>query len=298
MAQASDYPVTFAYGATDGVYYGPNGSIGPYHRGDDRAMPTGTPVIVNGVQIGLSGSTGASSGPHLHIGKWTSVDVNPQGRGFTFASATVHSTGFDSTNGNWVKVSAEGYIWVYLHLSRIDVSAGKVLTQGATTMGLDLGQARVLAHGVLGRNGFDGRPNALNGDCDADLNKNHVGKDAYAKIWEMYNSGEAVNFRNSTNGAYAERDRLRTDLSIMTQDRDGLIGKLDTANKTIADQTSTIGSLQQQVNDLTVKNTQLQTENDELNKKLASIGDAASNLSGLELIKLGLIKIWKDIGSK
>lgn len=169
---------------------------------------------------------------------------------------------------------------------------------GGANMGLDLGQARVLAHGILGRNGFDGRPNALNGDCDADLNKNHVGKDAYAKIWEMYNSGEAVNFRNSTNVAYAERDRLRTDLSIMTQDRDGLIGKLDSANKTIADQTSTIGSLQQQVNDLTVKNTQLQAENDELNKKLASIGDAASNLSGLELIKLGLIKIWKDIGSK
>lgn len=128
MKDANDYPVTFAYGATDGVFYGPNGSIGPYHRGDDRAMPVGTPVIVNGVEIGLSGSTGASSGPHLHIGRFVGgKDTNPGGLGFDLPSASVFDTGYDSTNGNYVRIASEGAIWVYLHLSKIEVTKGQVL---------------------------------------------------------------------------------------------------------------------------------------------------------------------------
>ncbi len=211
--------------------------------------------VTEGQQLAITGNTG-NVGYHLHH------DVRKNGTA-------------------WTDSYANYYDWEQL------IKGG--------TMGLDLGQARVMAHGILGRNGFDGRPNALAGECDADLNKNHVGKDAYAKIWEMYNSQESINFRNSTNGAYAERDRLRVDLNVMTQDRNGLIAKLDTANKTIADQSVTIGELQQQVTDLTSANATLTAENEELNKKLATIGDTATNLSGLQLIKLGLLKIWGSI---
>lgn len=115
MRDASTYPVTFPYGATSPPY---GTASMPYHRGDDRAMPTGTPVIVNGVTIGLSGSTGASTGPHLHIGQFVGgQDKNPLGQGFTLDNATVTEIGSDATNGNFVRVHGSGVDWVYLHLS-------------------------------------------------------------------------------------------------------------------------------------------------------------------------------------
>lgn len=130
---AADYPVTFGYGAQDGVYYGPNGSVGLYHRGDDRAMPIGTPVVVNGVQIGLSGTSGASSGPHLHIGRFVNgADTNPEHEGFNLpAPIKVTQVLTDNVNGNYVALQdAQGVRWVYLHLSKQTVAAGQVLQKG------------------------------------------------------------------------------------------------------------------------------------------------------------------------
>lgn len=125
---ARDYPVTFPYGAKDGYWYGPNGKAGAYHRGDDRAMPSGTPVIVNGTVIGLSGNTGMSGGPHLHLGKYVNgADVNPNEQGFDLVNPKVIATGYDQYNGNYVKLQDASAVWVYLHLSKINVSVGQVL---------------------------------------------------------------------------------------------------------------------------------------------------------------------------
>jgi len=128
MKTARDYPVTFAYGAKDMYFYGPKGIIGKYHRGDDREMPVGTPVVLNGrTKIGLSGTSGASSGNHLHTGRFLlGKDINPNGGGFKFKSGKVFATGEDSVNGKWVKVrsNVSGAVWVYLHLSKITCKAG------------------------------------------------------------------------------------------------------------------------------------------------------------------------------
>lgn len=125
MAQASDYPVTFPYGATGSPYSSSNP-----HKGDDRAMPSGTPILVNGVQIGTSGKTGFVTGPHLHIGKYANGQhYNPQGKGFSFNDAVVTQVdGLDNdANGRYVRVQGDGFSWVYLHMNTISVSVGQRL---------------------------------------------------------------------------------------------------------------------------------------------------------------------------
>lgn len=118
-----DYPMGFGYGATDGYWYGPNGKLGPYHRGDDWFAPVGTPVVVNGVEIGRSGKSGSVDGPHTHVGKWQNgKDYNPNLQGATLGSDAV-VTEIDrvdnSANGKFVRVRSQGFDWLYLHMDSI-----------------------------------------------------------------------------------------------------------------------------------------------------------------------------------
>ncbi len=151
MAQASDYPISFPYGATSPPYGTP---ARPYHRGQDRAMPVGTPVIVNGVQIGLSGVSGLTTGSHLHIGRFVGgVDTNPGGGGFSFNNAVVTQIASDATNGNFVRLTADGASWVYCHLRNQTCRVGQVLRpapqqtpQGGDEMIANADQATKIYH--------------------------------------------------------------------------------------------------------------------------------------------------------
>lgn len=85
---------------------------------------------------------------------------------------------------------------------------------------LDLARARVLAWGILGRNGYDGHSNALNGEADGDLNSYHVGKEAYDEIWDFFNSEEGKDW--ITNRLPAVYRRV-TDLTTQTQGQQRVI---------------------------------------------------------------------------
>ncbi len=78
--------------------------------------------------------TGASTGPHTHVGKWQGsqvLDPGTQG-GKTLTSPKVIFTGSDSTNGNYIKLESQGYQWVYLHLNQINVKVGDIIGGGMT----------------------------------------------------------------------------------------------------------------------------------------------------------------------
>lgn len=192
MKDASQYPITTPYGNVPG-YPLNNG----FHNGIDYGCPTGTPIVVNGVTIGLSGATGYVTGPHLHVGKWSGGTVMDPGvgGGFHFNSAKVTEINEDATNGKYVRVQGDGYSWVYLHMSDNNkVSVGQVLEGDDMADKVDVNMSRVLQHGILGRNGLDGRPDALAGQTDSPW----VGEELTASfVMSIYNSPEAQQWRGS-----------------------------------------------------------------------------------------------------
>lgn len=131
MASIADYPISFPFGATSAPY-----SPSKPHHGDDRAAPSGTPIIVSGKNIGLVGSTGFSSGPHLHVDKnpnypATSGYVKPTNP-FSITGKVVFA-GDAGTAGRMTVIKTADAYWRFLHQSQINVKAGDII-QGGTIM--------------------------------------------------------------------------------------------------------------------------------------------------------------------
>lgn len=127
---ANQYPVTFPYKAQDGYYYGTNGTVGKYHRGNDRPTPTGTRIVIGTQTIGLTGASGIVSGSHLHTQACTAGsnyadDFDPSP--FEFKNGTVVKTGWHSQFGNHIVIRVGGVDITYAHLSKIDVQVGQVI---------------------------------------------------------------------------------------------------------------------------------------------------------------------------
>lgn len=153
---ASDYPVTTPYGFVPGYPL-----HGGFHQGIDYGCPIGTPVSVNNIIIGLSGNTGYTFGPHLHVGRWVNGAPTPPSDGFSFSSAVVSEIDDigNTDNGKFVRLQADGASWVYLHLSQINVLLGQTLK--GNTMGKP-SRDEVIAYfkgfAVQGASGVVGQP--------------------------------------------------------------------------------------------------------------------------------------------
>lgn len=85
----------------------------------------------------------------------------------------------------------------------------------------NLATARQLAYDILGRDGRDGSPNAMAGQADGDLNKNHAGADlTVGYINTLFDSAEAQGARRKIDKAFSDRDTYKkqvTDLNNAVQ---------------------------------------------------------------------------------
>lgn len=80
---------------------------------------------------------------------------------------------------------------------------------------VDLSTARIFASTIGGLDGADGRPDALNGDVDADLNAHHVGLETNAdvEIWYEANAQPGGYLRTIRPQVYADRDKYKAELN-------------------------------------------------------------------------------------
>lgn len=151
---ASDYPVEFGFHGQDGTFYGPNGSVGLYHLGVDRYTPTGTPVVIGGIEIGKTGATGRVGGPHLHIQAWKDGDnvrnaIDPAP--YEFKPGTVTTVASSSDFGNYIILNVDGTNVAYCHLSVQEANVGQLIGEDmgiiATDKQIDdtINELRILA---------------------------------------------------------------------------------------------------------------------------------------------------------
>lgn len=164
--------------------YGYSANYDGFHTGEDRTITDGRTDIyvpVNGHNIGIVGSTGKSTGLHLHIGKWAGgTHHHPRGGGKTLgddAKVTQIDTVGLTANGKFVRVHSGGYDWVYLHLAQVNVKVGQVLKPAPKPLGDTVTDNQKLVSAPV----FDWR---FYLDFYDDLRRNGVTtKDAAEKHW-------------------------------------------------------------------------------------------------------------------
>lgn len=130
---AQDYQITFPYGAISAPY-----SPAQPHRGDDRKMPVGVPVVVGGVTIGLSGRSGSFNGipnePHLHTQAGTDFacqqTIDPKPYEFKVGTVVAIRTVDEKQWGKYVTIQTESGMYItYAHLSEVKVKVGQIIKE-------------------------------------------------------------------------------------------------------------------------------------------------------------------------
>lgn len=235
LSKAVDYaatPDSNVYAPEDGVVisYGQQGAVGTVNDA--------------GLALRMQGANGLHQFAHTEKSYVSAGQRVAKGQ----AIAKMGYTGYTIPKGpsgahcHWWINASNGYVYPP---SIINEPFG---SQGGSVSTTDLGLARIRAYHIAGRNGYDGRPNALAGETDKDL-LNHVGTESNADEWGWYNSIEGQNFRGSILPAvYRDRDTYKVNWQNTATDLANLQKKYDaykvTSEKAIADLTAQNAELQ------------------------------------------------------
>jgi len=152
----------------------------------------------------------------------------------------------------------------------------RVVTQGATMATINDDVSRQIGYHILGRNGYDGKPNALQ-SAQGDI----MGKElSNAQMSTFFLSAESRDWRDSRlPKLYAERDALKSVNANLTAERDRLAVANAELTKTVSrlngevtGLTQTINEKQAEISTLQDEVAKVQAENKELKAQLATCG--------------------------
>jgi uncharacterized coiled-coil protein SlyX len=224
--------------------------------------------VSEGQQIGTVGNTGTTYA-HLHLDTWT--DRNGLGAHWNYDKDTALLSYEDpyhliTNNLNW---------------------------NGGSMAAITDDTSRQIGYHILGRNGFDGKPNALQ-SAQADI----MGKElTNAQMGTFFLSAESRDWRDvRLPKVYAERDALKATNANLNTQITQLTKAVAEKQKTVEAQsaqiiglTQTVNEKQAEVDTLADKVSDLEKENAELKAQLATCGD---NEDTDFLNKLGELLRW------
>lgn len=232
---AQEYPVTFGYGRTDSPY-----SVNSPHKGQDRSMPAGTPIILGDTTIGLSGNSGSYKGvgykPHLHIQAWTNTPSNARDpKPYAFKPGRVVNVSTGPEWGKFVTIDVNGVMVSYCHLSEHRTSIGKLIKEGTMPTIITQGLLEATYRVVYNRNLDDSA-------------KSWIGQPLENLITAMDAGGSEVK------NLQAQRQQLLNDMQTKLNEQSQRINELALADqltkKEVQNKIAKIGELTSQIEGL------------------------------------------------
>lgn len=217
MAVIWDYGIYAPYGYSSQYF-----DNSRFHTGEDWATrgATNIPVTVNGVTIGIAGTTGASDGIHTHVGRWAGGKHTPPNGGGRILGDDAIVTEIDTTgytdNGKFVRVRSGGVDWVYLHLAQVNVKVGDRLQQQGAAPVVDKNLLINYYQTLFGR-----YP-----DADALKPGAYIGRPADVVFQELILSDEYIARRDGTVNRIKQLEASEQKLAQDVVDRDNVIKDL------------------------------------------------------------------------